>query len=389
MTDPVAELRTTTAIRERARFLLERARAGESAWFTVDDALLTPTAAEVATVTRSRYPDLAVPFHSRWRHFEVGGVTRRADMDAHAMIDLTVVSVLLDAGAGPQWRYAEAASGQCFTRSEGLGVASWHAFTDGLFSTDSDQPLRVDAAGLRAVTPELLAGAFQVTADNQLVGLEGRAQLLRRLGDTLAANSAVYGPDGRPGAMFDVLVGPDNVVSAHAILSLLLTSLSGIWLTGNMIGDEALGDVWRHRAVPGSGASAGWMPFHKLSQWLTYSLLEPFGWAGVSVTGIDELTGLPEYRNGGLLLDTGLLTLRDPDAAQRDWAVGDELVVEWRALTVALLDELAPLVRADLGADVPLACVLEGGTWQAGRATARRLRDGLPPLTIISDGTVF
>lgn len=388
-TDPVAELRTTAAIRARARFLLERARAGDSAWFDVDDDALPATATEVAAVTRSRYPELDVPFHSRWRHFEAGGVDRSADLDARAMIDLTVVSVLLDAGAGPRWRYAEDASGLSFARSEGLGVASWHAFTDGLFSTDPEQPLRVDAAGLRAVTPELLADAFQVTSANPLVGLEGRAQLLRRLGDTLAADPAVFGPDGRPGGMFDVLVGPDDAVSAHAILSLLLSSLSGIWLTGNMIGGQPLGDVWPHPAVPGAGPSAGWMPFHKLSQWLTYSLLEPFGWAGVTVTGIDELTGLPEYRNGGLLLDTGVLQLRDPDAAQREWAVDDELVVEWRALTVALLDELAPLVRTELGADVPLACVLEGGTWQAGRATASRLRNGLPPLTITSDGTVF
>ena len=48
---------------------------------------------------------------------------------AHAMIDLTVVSVLLDAGAGPDWKYVEPATGQTFTRSEGLGVASFHAFT--------------------------------------------------------------------------------------------------------------------------------------------------------------------------------------------------------------------------------------------------------------------
>lgn len=387
--EAVAELRTTTAIRERAGFLLERARAGDSAWFTVEDAALPTTAAEVATVTRARYPDLDVPFHSRWRHFEAGGVHRRAELDAPAMIDLTVVSVLLDAGAGPRWRYAEDASGLSFTRSEGLGVASWHGFTDGLFSTDPDQPLRADAAALQQVTPELLAAVFQATDSNPLVGLEGRAQLLRRLGATLAANPAVFGPDGRPGGMFDVLVGPENTVCAHAILSLLLSSLSEIWLTGNVIGADPLGDVWRHSAVPGAGASAGWMPFHKLSQWLTYSLLEPFGWAGATVTGIDELTGLPEYRNGGLFLDTGVVKLRDPAAAQREWAVGDELVVEWRALTVALLDELAPLVCGELGAEVPLACVLEGGTWQAGRATARRLRDGLPPLTIISDGTVF
>lgn len=131
------------------------------------------------------------------------------------------------------------------------------------------------------------------------------------------------------------------------------------------------------------------MPFHKLSQWLTYSLLEPFTRAGVPVEGVDTLTGLPEYRNGGLLLDAGVLALRAPEYAERTWEVGDELVVEWRALTVALLDELAPRVSARLGVDMPLACALEGGTWAAGRLLAQQLRGGLPPLTIDSDGTVF
>jgi hypothetical protein len=134
------------------------------------------------------------------------------------------------------------------------------------------------------------------------------------------------------------------------------------------------------------------MPLHKLSQWLTYSLLEPLEWAGVTVTGLDTLTGLPEYRNGGLLLDAGALRLKDAALAARTWHAGDEFIVEWRALTVALLDELAPLVRERLGLDasqMPLACVLEGGTWAAGRVLAQRLRAGAPPLAIASDGTVF
>ena len=102
------------------------------------------------------------------------------------------------------------------------------------------------------------------------------------------------------------------------------------------------------------------------------------------------LTALPEYRNGGLLLDTGVLTLRDPADARRRHAVGSGLVVEWRALTVAMIDELAPRIRAKLGRpDLPLACILEGGTWAAGRETAARLRGGEPPLAIDSDGTVF
>jgi hypothetical protein len=39
---------------------------------------------------------------------------------------------------------------------------------------------------------------------------------------------------------------------------------------------------------------------------------------------------------------------------------------------------------------LPLARILQGGTWAAGRTIAKRLRpDGGPPLKIISDGTVF
>lgn len=382
-----AALRTTDAVRDRAGRLLRRTRAGESAWFTVRDDALDSAADVVAEVTRSRYPDLAIPFHSRWRHFEAGGVNRAARLEGNprAMIDLAVVSVLLDAGAGPGWSFEEKATGQRFSRSEGLAVASWHAFADGLFSSDPGDPVRVDADGLQALTVDRLGAAFQVCADNPLVGLDGRVELLHRLGDALTAEA--FG--GRPGGLFDTLTAPARTVHAHDILTVLLTELSSIWLSGNDIGDQPLGDCWRHTAVGGDGLTRGWVPFHKLSQWLTYSLLEPFTWAGVPVEGVDTLTGLPEYRNGGLLLDAGALALRAPEYAERTWEVGDELVVEWRALTVALLDELAPRVCARLGVDMPLACVLEGGTWAAGRLLAQQLRGGLPPLTIDSDGTVF
>ncbi|MGV0812896.1 URC4/urg3 family protein [Mycolicibacterium boenickei] len=395
----VATLRTTAAIRARAQHLLRRARTGDSAWFAVDDDALDRAAAEVAEVTRTRYPTLAVPYHSRWRHFEAGGMDRRAELScspgdsesparARSMIDLAVVSVLLDAGAGTDWHYTESDTGLRLTRSEGLGVASWHAFCGGLFSSDPAHPLRADATALSRIDEDRLGRAFQVGPDNPLVGLTGRVQLLRRLGAELAARPDVFGSPGRPGGLFDALAGP--TVRAHDVLTVLLETLSGVWLTDNDIGGQPLGDCWRHRAVPGPGLSHGWMPLHKLSQWLTYSLLEPFEWAGVQVTDLDALTGLPEYRNGGLLLDTGVLRLRDPAFAASSWSVGDEIVVEWRALTVALLDELAPLVRRHLDAcDLPLACVLEGGTWATGRALAARLRDGRPPLSVISDGTVF
>jgi hypothetical protein len=135
------------------------------------------------------------------------------------------------------------------------------------------------------------------------------------------------------------------------------------------------------------------VPLHKLSQWLTYSLIEPIESAGLRVIGVDALTGLPEYRNGGLLIDTGVLELRDLTLVQRTFEARDDVVVEWRALTVQLLDRVADGVRAALGKSVdelPLARVLQGGTWTAGREIARARRPGgTPPLRIHSDGTVF
>lgn len=408
--DAARILRTTPTIRERCRQLLDRARAGDSAWFTVHDDAMVTAAREVADATRRRYPKLHIPFHSRWRHFEAGGVDRRAQLDrllgdvpnavrARAMVDLAFVSVLLDAGAGPHWKYTEPATRQTFTRSEGLGVASFHAFTSGMFSSDKDHPLQADAVGLRALVTDHLAAAFQVSAANPMVGLEGRAVLLRRLGEAMQEQPEVFGREsGRPAGIFDLIVAPAPTVpatadvAAHDILSQILLTCSGIWPSGNALEGVPLGDCWRHSAVRGVGLSDGWVPFHKLSQWLTYSLLEPFAWNGVTLHGIDQLTALPEYRNGGLLLDSGVLRLRDDGAAQRLWQPGDELIVEWRALTVALLDELAGEVRNLLHLDarrLPLACVLEGGTWAAGRELAQRHRGGLPPLQVASDGTVF
>ena len=179
---------------------------------------------------------------------------------------------------------------------------------------------------------------------------------------------------------------------AAKVFQAVLYGLGDIWANRIVLDGVNLGDVWQHSQLAGETPESKLVPFHKLSQWLTYSLLEPFEWAGIAVTGLDALTGLPEYRNGGLLLDAGVLQPKDPGQLLRQHQAGDEFIVEWRALTVALLDELAPLVRSQLqltAEQMPLACVLEGGTWAAGRVLAQRLRGGAPPLNIVSDGTVF
>jgi len=409
--DAVRLLRAPATIRQRCTAIAAAVSAGRSKHFDIDRSALPAVAEGVARLTRARYPTLAIPYHSRWRHFEAGGIDRKSELDAclsgrdaatvaRAQIDLTVVSVLLDAGAGPTWGFVERESSQRFVRSEGLAVASFRAFMAGRFSSDAQQPWRVDAAALARLDALSLAEIFQVAHTNPLVGLDGRAALLHRLGEALDAQPETFGAPGRPGLLFDALTGTatnggatPSRLGAARILGALLDAFSGIWPSGQSLGDVPLGDAWRHAHAGGHGASAGWVPFHKLSQWLTYSLLEPFEWAGVRVDELDALTGLPEYRNGGLLIDAGVIVPRDRGFAARRYAPSDEWVIEWRALTVALLDELAPLVRAALGdaaAAMPLACILEGGTWAAGRLIATQLREGgPPPLQIDSDGTVF
>jgi len=402
--DAVAYLSTPEAIRERAAAVLAAGLAGRLAHFAIDLSRLTAAADLVATITRERYPSLKVPVHSRWRHFDVGGHGRLAELDcaldrlslddrARAKVDLAVVSVLLDAGAGPGWRYLEAETQQPYARSEGLAVASFRMFLSGFFSANAAMPTRVDAAALATITDERLGAALQVSADRPLAGLSGRAELLRRLGSALRRAPELFGArDPRPGHLLDALreKSERGRVEAAEILRAVLTGFGAIWPGRLALAGVDLGDVWPHPAAGGTGAGGGLVPLHKLSQWMTYSLIEPLTEAGSIVGGLDRLTGLAEYRNGGLLLDTGVLEPRHRSVVSDVHRPGDEVVVEWRALTVALLDRLAPLVRERLAAyDLPLAAILEGGTWIAGRRLADARRGGAPPILIESDGTVM
>jgi hypothetical protein len=396
------------AVRTRAQRMLALGLEDRLPNFRVDLALLDDTAELVIATTRKAYPSLDIPFHSRWRHFVVDGVDRFDEIAktaglfdravrARAEFDLAIVSVFLDAGAGTQWRYFDAPSGKHVGRSEGLALASLDMFARGVFSVRPADPLRADAAALARISPAQLSEGFQVTANNRLAGLEGRAVVLRALGTLVGKNTGVFARSdtARPGGLFDHLAGlaEGGAIEAPDILSELLHEFGSIWPSRITLGGIALGDCWRHPAMITPDATSTLVPLHKLSQWLAYSLIEPLQRAGLAVTDIDGLTGLAEYRNGGLFADMGVVALRDPRQFASVHDVASTLVVEWRALTVALLDSLAGTIRNKLNMDakqLPLAKILEGGTWAAGRAIARERRaDGAPPIKVASDGTVF
>ena len=391
-------LQSTAAIRSRTATVFEAARRGTLTHFRLNEAALPLVADRVIAVTREVYPNVrAIPYHGRYRHFDVGGVARLArfqrsleafgvDDRLRACTELVVTSVLLDAGAGSVWQYREP-DGRSFSRSEGLAVASYHLFMSGALA--SDHSTSADGAGLLGFDAQHLASAFQVTDANPLIGVAGRAELLRKLGEVVQ-NTPAYFDSTRP-RLGDLGVGlkraaHDGQLPASAVLDAVLRALGPIWPGREKLAGKSLGDVWRHPRF-------GLVPFHKLSQWLSYSLFEPLEAAGVTITDVDELTGLPEYRNGGLFLDAGVLELVEPRERELTHEVASELVIEWRALTVALLDQLADVVRGKLGLtreELPLARILEGGSWRAGRQLANELRPGGgPPLKIESDGTVF
>ncbi|KAH9039970.1 DUF1688-domain-containing protein [Lactarius hengduanensis] len=345
----------------------------------------------------------AIPPHGRWRHLDAGVprvaplITQWDALDAppdrkektKRLIDLFLVSVLLDAGAGNDWVYHDEASGGSFSRSEGLGVASFNMFKEGFFSGDAHQPHRVDAKGLELITAEKTAQVMQVSSDNPMVGLEGPVRS--------RATRPFFGAEGRPGNMIDYLEsesiadGSSRRVPLAALWHVLVSGLAPIWPTDRTtFGGVPLGDVWpcdalkAHAHAPVEGAEL--VPFHKLTGWTTYSLIEPIekilGWR---FDGLEDMTGLPEYRNAYYpYADSSIPRLPPSHPA----------VIEWRAMTVIELDRIADQIRAKLKLSreqLTLAQVLESATWKGGREIAkeRRPESGGPPIEIVSDGTVF
>lgn len=397
----IDHLFTPAAIREKAARIFALTEKGQTA-FRYHPEKLQPTVDYVLQVIRKNYPDLDIPFHSRWGHFRAGSIdrvkglnSRLTDIEplerARLKLDLVITSVLLDAGAGTKWSYLEQETKKVFARSEGLGVASWHMFFAGAMSSDG-KSARADSKGLKSVSAADLEKHFQVSSSNPLVGVDGRRALLNNLARAVE-NKEMF-KDARPGNIVDHMIAKHGrSFAAPELLRAVLEGFGSIWPGRLSARGKNLGDVWKYSKLIGPRPVDSLVPIHKLSQWMTYSLIEPILEAGIEIHGVENLTGLAEYRNGGLLIDSGLISLNDPALASRAWRPESELVIEWRALTVQLLDRIGERVREALGKspqEFPLAKALEGGTWWAGRFLALEKRDGGgPPLQIESDGTVF
>ncbi len=385
-----------TAIRDCATQIANLTRRGDGA-FRLDESRLEMVAKHVVDSIHQKYPTIDIPLHSRWRHFEIEGTDSLQRFNnltaecstmelARTGFDLIVPSVLLDAGAGPSWRF-RTSSGALLSRSEGLAIASLEMFLSGSFSSDPSQPLRTDASALVELNLVDFAEGMQSSEDNPLIGLNNRLLLLQQLGRVIQRESKIF-PTGRLSDLADHLINTSTTeVSATYILSTILRLLGPMWPQRIVVSGINLGDAWRYS--PPNENSETVVPFHKLSQWLTYSIAETLLRSGKAVCDIEKLTGLAEYRNGGLFIDSGVLELRQ-EFAKPSYSIENRTIIEWRALTVYLLDRIAERVSSLLGRELSLPRVLEGGTWHVGRELAyERSPTGESPLHINTDGTVF
>jgi hypothetical protein len=394
--DTLDFLLSPAAIRERSKLIYDLTLKDQG-FFKIKSDQFENMVEIVAQTIEEKYPDFKIPYHSRWNHFNCRQVNRVSQFEkiilhldpieqARVKIDLVVTSVLLDAGAGDRWQYQEAE--RIYQRSEGLAIASYNLFMKSTFGGSINHPL-ADGHRLSQISIDEIGKGFQVNQEtNPLLGLAGRTQLLNSLG-----KACLNLPHKRPGGLVDLvldLLKGKNELPAEKLLKTILASLGPIWPGRINFENKNLGDTWAYQSPHHHEKFL--IPFHKLSQWLSYSLFEVFEKSGIKIID-NNLTGLPEYRNGGLLIDSGYLELKDKSLEKIAHKPSSPLILEWRALTIVALDLIAEALQKKLKKtrdQFPLVNVLEGGTWWAGRklATMKRASGG-PPLQIESDGTVF
>lgn len=397
-------------IRRRSQRLFHSIESSVSRYWQYVPAAWNICVEEVCQEIKNNYPHFNIPPHSRLRHFVVGQKDFFTEMQAASglaeqewlphSIELVIISVLLDAGAGPTWTYTvEGNPRVSLQRSEGLAVASLFCYKNKLFGTNANGQAAVTKDGLERLSLKTFEQGFQVNTKNPLVGLEGRLTLIKSLASVMRGAEQEFPKAGTLGEIFLKLLRSrtehDKAATAEQIMQSLHRLLLPIWPSRLERKGLNLGDSWEHAEAGGLNETLGIVSFHKLTQWLAYSLIDCLEQFGYRIDGQEELTALPEYRNGGLLIDTGVLRWKSKDQPQMTpLPVSHPAIVEWRAATICLIDRLADDVRAVLHDNtdqvLSLAQILQGGTWSCGRRLAlKRDPQGSPPLRIQSDGTVF
>ncbi|MET1413635.1 DUF1688 family protein [Roseibium sp. HPY-6] len=368
-------------IRRRSDDLLRQAIGSGLKHVQVDMSKLGDTLLTVLETTKENYPDFHIPPYGVWRDFEAGGIDRwaalvnaRAYENAGEMLtaaaDLAFLSAYMKTMHPLDWVYEDQMTETRVSGKKASALAAFHMFASGSFSSEMTDPYRVDAETLIRMEKDELASGLQWDLQDDADLLEAMQQHLKRLGEALALRSDMFseGYFTRPGLLMVQMAREDeNAVSAEKLLDKLLEALAPVWQGGAALEDITLGDSFLHSSLQ-DGEPASVFPFHMAAQEMVYSLVEPFAWAGLEVSDLDLLTAPADDAHAALFVQTGVLKIKDGPEAPTEAGVRDRMI-EIRAITSALTDKLAELLRRELevpAEQLPLTCILEGGTSRAG-----------------------
>ena len=368
-------------VRRRAHDLLDLAADQKLSHVQVDlsrlgDALLT-----LLETTKETYPDFHIPPYGVWRDFEAGGIDRWAALaDARAFegaehmltaaADLAILAAYMKTMHPPGWSFEDPMTQTRVSGKHASALAAFHMFASGSFSSEITDPYRVDAETLIRMEKDELASGLQWDLQDDTDLLIAMQKHLKRLGEALALRSDLFseGYFTRPGLlMVQAAREAEGAVSAQKLLDRLLEALAPVWPDGAKSGDISLGDSFSHSALDNSENGTVY-PFHMTAQEMVYSLVEPYAWAGLEVADLELLTAPADDAHAVFFVLTGVLKIKDGPQTPTEDSVRDRMV-EIRGVTTALTDRLAALLRAELEVpeeQLPLTCILEGGTSRAG-----------------------
>lgn len=392
-------------IRRRSQDLLTLAADGKLGHVQVDLSHLGDALLVLLETTKETYPDFHIPPYGVWRDFEVGGIDRWAALaDARsfegaehmltAAADLAILAAYMKTMHPAGWAFEDPMTGTRVSGKHASALAAFHMFAAGSFSSEMTDPYRVDAETLIRMEKDELASGLQWDLQDDTDLLEAMQKHLKRLGEALALRSDLFseGYFTRPGLlMVRAAREAEGAVSARNLLDRLLEALAPVWPGGAESGEITLGDSFAHSALNGA-ENASIYPFHMAAQEMVYSLVEPYAWAGLEVADLELLTAPADDMHAALFVFSGVLKIKDGPESPTEDSVRDRMV-EIRGVTTALTDRLADLLRTELEVpedQLPLTCILEGGTSRAGERALRQTEGELEKLgRFLNPGGVF
>ena len=367
----VEHLHRLEVIRERVWMLLAAAERGQSDHFLLSPEAVNTVALALAKAIReapeasgaptaAASPALANLWQALRQHrpaaLEVlGRAVAGADAVARAKsgADLAVLHRVMEpAGLPPEAGALNAvvrffAAGGCTAGSPGAPVLD----APGLRRTlagDGDLPLPAElgdllADGARRQRLEQLAEGLEKAPD--VFGIEGRFGNL--LDPLLATASRSTPADGTT-----VPLAGGGGLAVQTVVDTPAPVIDPIVASTVSIGGRLCGDVWRHPLAWAEDRSRELVPFHALLLALTLDLVEPLQEAGAPIGDLDELPVPAGRALAGQILQLGLVRPRHAAVARLRHPPGSDIVIELRALAVALADRLVDRLRAELGRTV-------------------------------------